>query len=286
MTTVLIWLSEPLLSLVDTTIVGQFASSSSSSLQLASLGPATTYIDSLFYTTYFLSIATTNIVARNLAVHNTTQLHRTVAHVLTVAALLGLVCTAFTLLIGVPFVLPAMVGPHTATTTTTLLLLYARRYVYIRASVAVASIVAVTSQSILLATKDTITPFVAVVATSVTNIVGDILLRYYGVQGAATATALATIVSCTILLRAVHQQYTAWKHAATTTTDATAQRDDRTVTTTTTPPKLTLANMCQGWVRTIWRPGKSIVAMWSLPDKEATLQLMTLAGPYVQRLEQ
>ena len=226
-------------------------------------------------------------MARNLAVHNTTQLHRTVAHVLTVAALLGLVCTAFTLLIGVPFVLPAMVGPHTATTTTTtLLLLYARRYVYIRASVAVASIVAVTSQSILLATKDTITPFVAVVATSVTNIVGDILLRYYGVQGAATATALATIVSCTILLRAVHQQYTAWKNAATTTTDATAQRDDRTVTTTTTPPKLTLANMCQGWVRTIWRPGKSIVAMWSLPDKEATLQLMTLAGPYVQRLKQ
>ena len=302
MTTVLIWLSEPLLSLVDTTIVGQYAtgSATASVIQLASLGPATTYIDSLFYTTYFLSIATTNIVARNLAVRNYQQLYRTVSHVITVATLLGLFCTVFTLLVGVPFLLPSMVGPSgmsataaTAASSTTSLLFYARRYVYIRASVAIASIISITSQSILLATKDTMTPALAVMATSVTNIVGDILLRYYGVQGAAIATALATIVSCTILLRAVYQQYTAWKqlHVQSENYDNNSRVIEATTSPTTTryspppqPPIPTLSfptTMMKDLGRKILRPGKSILSMLSLPDKEATLQLVTLAGPYV-----
>jgi Polysaccharide biosynthesis C-terminal domain len=304
MTTVLIWLSEPLLSLVDTTIVGQFASRTTvvgsagtntaaamAVTQLASLGPATTYIDSLFYTTYFLSIATTNIIARNLAIRNYEKLYRTVSHVITVATLLGLFCTVFTLLIGVPFLLPSMVGPSvtsgiSATASSSSLLFFARRYVYIRASVAIASIISVTSQSILLATKDTMTPAIAVVATSITNIVGDILLRYYGVQGAAIATALATIVSCTILLHAVQQQYTAWKQQHLKTNNNNNNGDLRRIEMTTAPTTTTssfslssIPTMLKEVVRKILLPGKSVISMFSLPDKEATVQLVTLAGP-------
>jgi hypothetical protein len=257
-TTVLIWLSEPLLSLVDTTMIGQFASSSTSIIQLASLGPATTYIDSLFYTMYFLSIATTNLVARNVAQRNYEQLHRTVSYVMTIAVLLGAGCTLVTYTIAPHWILPPMAGRS----GTIQLLFYATRYIYIRASVAIASILAITSQSILLATKDTRTPAMAVVATSLTNIVGDVLLRRYGVQGAAIATAVATIVSSTILLRAVYQQWNQWKQLASTTTTTTAAPSSR-------------------QQQQVLPSPPSFFSMFQWPDRQSAYQLMTLAGPYV-----
>jgi hypothetical protein len=267
-TTVLIWLSEPLLSLVDTTMIGQFASSSTSIIQLASLGPATTYIDSLFYTMYFLSIATTNLVARNVAQRNYEQLHRTVSYVMTIAVLLGAGCTLVTYTIAPHWILPPMAGRS----GTIQLLFYATRYIYIRASVAIASILAVTSQSILLATKDTRTPAMAVVATSLTNIVGDVLLRRYGVQGAAIATAVATIVSSTILLRAVYLQWNQWKQLASTTT-----------TTTTAAPSSRQQQVVPIVVprndRSFRKP--SFFSMFQWPDRQSAYQLMTLAGPCV-----
>jgi MatE len=257
-TTVIIWLSEPLLSLVDTTIIGQFASSSSSVIQLASLGPATTYIDSLFYTTYFLSIATTNVIARNLAQKNYEQLQRTVSHVSSIAAVLGSICTFFTFF-AAPVILPLMAGQS----GTPQLLLYSTRYVYIRASVAIASILAITSQSICLATQDTLTPAMAVFATSITNIVGDILLRHYGVQGAAVATALATLVSCSILLRAVYQQWSHWRKLMPD------------------PIAAPTSSVLDGPTVSISRRRSSLFSMFSWPDRKSAYQLITLAGPYV-----
>ena len=73
-TTVLIWLTEPLLSLVDTTVVGRppkyprrtslgLHSIPLHTVELASLGPATLLCDTLVYLTYFLAIATTNSVS-------------------------------------------------------------------------------------------------------------------------------------------------------------------------------------------------------------------------------
>jgi Na+-driven multidrug efflux pump len=257
-TTVIIWLSEPLLSLVDTTIIGQFASSSSSIIQLASLGPATTYIDSLFYTTYFLSIATTNVIARNLAQKNYEELQRIVSHVSSIAAVLGSICTLFTF-VAAPLLLPLMAGQS----GTPQLLLYSTRYVFIRASVAIASILAITSQSICLATQDTLTPAMAVLATSITNVVGDIMLRHYGVQGAAVATALATLVSCSILLRAVYQQWIQWRKLMPISTDMSkASAKDRTTVSSS-------------------HRQSSLLSMFTWPDRKSAYQLITLAGPYV-----
>ena len=72
-TTVLVWTSEPLLSIVDSATVGSFAnkvkqsgipSSLASVVQLAALGPATTLCDSSIFLTYFIGMAATNKLAR------------------------------------------------------------------------------------------------------------------------------------------------------------------------------------------------------------------------------
>lgn len=68
-----LWISGPLLSLVDTSFVGLSAKSgigagfASSASQLAALGPATTFIDGSLYLFAFLNVATTNLYASALA---------------------------------------------------------------------------------------------------------------------------------------------------------------------------------------------------------------------------
>ncbi|OAE18577.1 hypothetical protein AXG93_1923s1330 [Marchantia polymorpha subsp. ruderalis] len=57
-----IWLSGPLMSIIDTAVVGQ-----SSSLELAALGPGTVLCDQLSYVFMFLSISTSNLIATALA---------------------------------------------------------------------------------------------------------------------------------------------------------------------------------------------------------------------------
>jgi Na+-driven multidrug efflux pump len=109
--TIMIWLSEPLLSLVDTTVVGKFASGGAKSalkgvspsvVQLAALGPATMLIDNFFYFTYCLSIATTNQLATASATSNTPSKIKTTSHSLGVAAALGVMITSILFFFGKP----------------------------------------------------------------------------------------------------------------------------------------------------------------------------------------
>jgi Na+-driven multidrug efflux pump len=68
--TMIIWLSEPLLSLVDTIFVGwtyRGATAAATVTQMAALGPATLLYDSALYLSFFLPIATTNTLAPLLA---------------------------------------------------------------------------------------------------------------------------------------------------------------------------------------------------------------------------
>jgi hypothetical protein len=71
-----LWISGPLLSLVDTSFIGLSSSTAaaaaaagglSSASQLAALGPATTFIDGSLYLFAFLNVATTNLYASALA---------------------------------------------------------------------------------------------------------------------------------------------------------------------------------------------------------------------------
>jgi putative MATE family efflux protein len=205
-TTVLIWLSEPLLSLVDTTVVG-LTQGSHAVVQLASLGPATTLIDSLLYLTYFLAIATTNQIAASRATGNTRQLQVTTSHTMGVAVVLGALTTALVWLFGQGWLL-RMAGAS----ATPLLVQCATDYSCIRAAAAVPAVVGMVAQSVCLATLDTRTPVIAVAAASICNVVGDVLLApILGVRGAALATAASNVVSTSILLRAVRRQMRRWR---------------------------------------------------------------------------
>jgi hypothetical protein len=180
-TTVLIWLSEPVLSLVDTTVVGL---GKNAIVQLASIGPATTLYDSLLYLTYFLAIATTNKLTKAYATKDYRDLQTTTSHVLGVAAVLGVLLTCFVFLFG-NTLLGGMVG---AGASASQLVFFATRYACIRASVAVASVMGLVMQAFCLATMDTKAPALAVVAASVVNVIGDVCLRRWGVQGGRSST--------------------------------------------------------------------------------------------------
>jgi Na+-driven multidrug efflux pump len=174
--TILIWLSEPLLSLVDTTIVGLTASAKSAVVQIAALGPATTLFDSLIYTTYFLAISTTNQLAPGLAaaaaasssssVAKTAndktatrniattanpwkELRRSTSHLLGLAIVFGSVVTMITYGFG-RSIIGQMVGGATnmGTADASAIVPLANNYARIRAAVAPFSIVGFVAQSV------------------------------------------------------------------------------------------------------------------------------------------
>eukprot|EP00566_Odontella_aurita_P007057 CAMPEP_0113530048 /NCGR_PEP_ID=MMETSP0015_2-20120614/2724_1 /TAXON_ID=2838 /ORGANISM="Odontella" /LENGTH=755 /DNA_ID=CAMNT_0000428729 /DNA_START=189 /DNA_END=2456 /DNA_ORIENTATION=+ /assembly_acc=CAM_ASM_000160 len=232
-TTVLIWLSEPLLSLVDTTIVGRFASasgaaagassgSSAAVIALASLGPATLLTDNALYLTYFLSIATTNKLAPALARKDWDGMVRTTSHVLGVAAVLGAAITALISTSG-SHILASILGDAASADAAGEVLSSALSYARIRGYVAPLAVMDCVAQSVCLATLDMKTPALAVIAASLTNIIGDWLLVVkmgMGVKGAALATAAATTVSAGMLLKEVRRKVWRWREVSWGTSDS------------------------------------------------------------------
>ena len=251
-TTVLIWLSEPLLSLIDTTVVGKWGGSTTASvsptllgkasalvglgkklqipsasvLNLASLGPATLLIDNCLYVNYFLSIATTNKIAKNLAEKDSEGLVRTTSNVLGVAIVLGLGMTMFIWGLG-PRILSGIIGESVnvsaggavagASAIKETIVFQAVLYTRIRSFIAPLTLIGLVCQSICLASLDLKSPVLAVIFTSFVNIVGDWLLVVkfaMGIKGAAIATALANVVSCSILLNEVSKKIRRWRAAA------------------------------------------------------------------------
>ena len=205
-TTVLIWLSEPLLSLVDTTVVG-WSQGSSSVIQLASMGPATTLMDTLLYMTYFLALSTTNLLTQGLAQRDWRGLQRWTSYLLTTAVVVGGCVTALMMSPAGPALLNSLAGSAASPE----LIAYATKYTRIRAAVAPFSVVGMVAQSFCLANLKSRAPLMAVAAASVVNIAGDVLLRSHGVVGAALATAVASTCATGILLRAVRTQFLQWR---------------------------------------------------------------------------
>lgn len=207
-TTVIIWLSEPILSLVDTTVLGRFATTSSSAvIQLAALGPATMLIDSAIYLTYFLAIATTNQLAKAIAEKDKRAQQRTTSHALGVAAFLGISITTVVLSFGIPilkWIIGDGGGSASAAKDSAIMLNEALQYARIRCLVAPLSVMGIIAQSAALASLDTWTPLLAVMIASFTNIVGDMALCVHpfqmGIKGAAIATAAASAIGSMTLL--------------------------------------------------------------------------------------
>ena len=205
-TTVIIWLSEPLLSLVDTTVVG-FSQGATGVVQLASLGPATTLMDTLLYTTYFLALSTTNLLTQGLAQKDWRGLQRWTSYLLTVALLVGGGVTALIMSPAGPALLKALAG----SSATPELMAYAIKYTRIRAAVAPFAVLGMVAQSFCLANLKSKAPLLAVAAASCVNIAGDLALSKLGVVGAAIATAVANISATAILMRAVRKQFLKWR---------------------------------------------------------------------------
>jgi Na+-driven multidrug efflux pump len=304
-TTILIWLSEPLLSLVDTTVVGQ-CGGPAAVLQLAAMGPATTLVDAMMYTTYFLALATTNLTARALAVGDYRTLLKTTSHILGVAAVLGCIVTAVLFTAG-PSMLARMAGGSATAASSPQLVHYAVRYCQIRGLAAVCSVWQMVGQSFCLTVQDTRTPALAVAVASVTNIAGDLLLRRQGMQGAAAATAVAVSASAAILLSQVWRQVKEWRVLLVEQEEeqANMQRQDRmaamsnvdppvpseaaTSTSSRSSPLIDV-NTTQAFESTSTNAStetqateptehSAVIPFMSLPDRESLTELVGLSGP-------
>lgn len=238
-TTFLIWVSEPLLSLVDSAAVGRYAGNTlptastkgspnlSSVIQLASLGPATTVCDNSIYLTLFISMATTNKLARAFAKHDLREQVKTLSHSLGVSLALGGLLLLFINFQGANL-LSAIIGPAGATVSveaalgaiktvdlTPDVLRASLGYARIRSIVSPLAVMGMTSQAALLCAQDTKTPALAVLVASILNIVGDYIFVAklgYGVRGAALATSLASFTANGMLVGKVWKMTSGWKH--------------------------------------------------------------------------
>jgi len=223
-TTVIIWLSEPLLSLVDTTIVGKFSPAATSiiagvapeTLQLAALGPAAMLCDNAAYLTYFLAIATTNQLAVASAKNDDALQVKTTSDALGVACIMGVMITLTIFLRGDALCKYFLGGGaiFNGVDITSTIIPLSWLYAKIRGFMAPLTIMGWIAQAVCLATRDTRTPAIAVLAASIINVFGDLLLVAkfrMGIGGAAIATAAASFVSSIILMAECKKKVERWK---------------------------------------------------------------------------
>jgi Na+-driven multidrug efflux pump len=243
-TTIVIWLSEPLLSLVDTTAVGKFASTlsvgaaaatatgvSQETIQLAALGPATMVCDNAFYLVYFLAIAVTNQLASSSGNSNSESIQiKTTSHALGVASILGTIITLGIFTFG-GGILKFIIGDGGAMVNgvdmTSSLISSAWNYAKIRGFLAPLTVMGMIAQAVCLATLDTKTPAIAVLVASIINVVGDVLLVAkfkMGLVGAALATAVAGMGSSFILLSKTKKKVDSWKLLAASSSSNSVQK--------------------------------------------------------------
>ncbi|CAO2814994.1 unnamed protein product [Amaranthus hypochondriacus] len=187
-----IWVFGPLMSLIDTVVVGQ-----SSSIELAALGPGTVLCDYVGYVFMFLSVATSNMVASSLAQKDEKQ----VQHQISMLLFLGLACGVLMLLLTKGFgerAVTAFVGVKNVHIVPA-----ANSYIQIRALAWPAILIGSIAQSASLAMKDSLGPVKALLIAIVLKGIGDVVLCTFlgnGIAGAAWATAIAQIVAAYMMI--------------------------------------------------------------------------------------
>ncbi|XP_021738701.1 protein DETOXIFICATION 46, chloroplastic-like [Chenopodium quinoa] len=193
-----LWICGPLMSLIDTAVIGQ-----GSSIELAALGPGTVLCDYMSYVFMFLSIATSNMVATSLARQDEKQVQHQISILLFVGLACGVSMLVFTKFFG-SWALTAFAGAQNVH-----LLPAANSYIQIRALAWPAILVGWVAQSASLGMKDSMGPLKALVIASVLNGVGDIVLCMflgYGIAGAAWATAISQIVAAYTMIDALNKK--------------------------------------------------------------------------------
>ncbi len=193
-----IYLSNPLLSNIDNAFVGRTVGTSG----LAALSPATVCTDQILYLFSFLSRATTGLVARAYAADekgDTAAARQAGSAPLTVSLACG-----FLLSIAYAVFTPIMLA---ALNVDPVLRAPAASYIYWRGAISWAALAQSVSLSILMATRDAVTPLKIIGLAALVNVCGDALLcawpLRWGCSGAAAATSFATLVSSGFMIRAL-----------------------------------------------------------------------------------
>ena len=199
--TMAIWLCDPLLSLVDTSVVGL----SSGTLELAAIAPGSVYAGYPFYllATGF-AVATTSMVGQDRLLARRggaeDEDERTVASAIMTAS--GVAAISAVLLIAAHEpALARYVGSANVA-----LLPYASAYSVIRILALPAGIISAVAQSAFLAVRDPWTPLKAVTLTTVLNLVLDLWFVTglgWGIAGAAWATSASQVITMALLIRAL-----------------------------------------------------------------------------------
>ncbi|KAL3539017.1 hypothetical protein ACH5RR_002383 [Cinchona calisaya] len=193
-----LWLCGPLMSLIDTAVIGQ-----GSSIELAALGPGTVFVDNTSYVFMFLSIATSNLVATSLARQDKEEVQHQISSLLFIGLACGVFMLLFTRLFG-PWALTAFTGA-----SNTDIIAAANTYVQIRGLAWPAVLIGWVAQSASLGMKDSWGPLKALAVASVINGIGDIVLcRFlgYGIAGAAWATMVSQVVAGYMMIGALNKK--------------------------------------------------------------------------------
>ncbi|RLM79699.1 protein DETOXIFICATION 46, chloroplastic-like [Panicum miliaceum] len=211
-----LWICGPLMSLIDTMVIGQ-----TSALQLAALGPSplpsypspygitaqaisqhtrpgTVFCDYLSYIFMFLSVATSNMVATSLAKKDKELVQHQVSMLLFIALACGIGMFLFTKVFGTQ-ALSAFAGSGNYEIISS-----ANTYAQIRGFAWPAVLVGLVAQSASLGMKDSWGPLKALAAATVVNGVGDILLCSvcgFGIAGAAWATMVSQVVAAFMMMQ-------------------------------------------------------------------------------------
>ncbi|KAK6805866.1 hypothetical protein RDI58_003651 [Solanum bulbocastanum] len=193
-----LWLCGPLMSLIDTAVIGQ-----GSSIELAALGPGTVFCDNTSYVFMFLSIATSNLVATALAKQDKDEVQHQISILLFIGLACGVLMFIFTRLFGT-WGITAFTGANNMEIVNA-----ANTYVQIRGLAWPAMLVGWVAQSASLGMKDSWGPLKALAVATVINGIGDIVLcRFfgYGIAGAAWATMVSQVVAAYMMIAALSKK--------------------------------------------------------------------------------
>ncbi|KAH0723890.1 hypothetical protein KY290_005433 [Solanum tuberosum] len=193
-----LWLSGPLMSLIDTAVVGQ-----GSSIELAALGPGTVFCDNTSYIFMFLSIATSNLVATSLARQDKDQVQHQISILIFLGLVFGVLMFFCTRLFGIR-ALTSFTGAKNIEIINS-----ANTYIQIRGLAWPALLVGWVAQSASLGMKDSWGPLKALAVATVINGIGDIVLCRvfsYGIAGAAWATMVSQVVAAYMMIEALNSK--------------------------------------------------------------------------------
>ncbi|XP_059654078.1 protein DETOXIFICATION 46, chloroplastic-like [Cornus florida] len=193
-----LWICGPLMSLIDTAVIGQ-----GSSVELAALGPGTVLCDNMSYVFMFLSIATSNMVATSLAKGDKKEVQHQISILLCVGLACGVLMLLFMRFCGA-WALTGFAGPKNIHIVPA-----ANKYVQIRGLAWPAVLVGWVAQSASLGMKDSWGPLKALAVASTVNIIGHVVLCSYlgyGIAGAAWATMVSQVIAACMMVQALNNK--------------------------------------------------------------------------------